>query len=262
MWKPNKEYKRRLSKSALQTFQQCPEKFQFTHVLGLKDPSGPEAMIGQYIHKSFADFYQTLDLDKLKTPMDLVADIMRYDSGGMREHFINFASFNVGRYKKLKKFGKEMFMKPLLSEEKIQHPDLELVGIVDAVFQDEKGDIIVLDYKTGKYHPERITDYRMELSIYTELVARTTSYVPTHWGIFFTKSGMFWQEKIQPKYFNDVVLPLIAKAKKAVDSGIFEPKIGPLCMWCSLKSSCSAWGGPKDPILIEQLKKAKDNIKK
>lgn len=253
-----KNYKKRLSKSALQTFKQCPEKFYFTHVLRLEDPSGPEAALGQHIHKAFADFYQTLDFSKIKTPMDLVAEIMKYDTGGSRDHYSNFASFNVGRYKKLKN---KMLIKPLMMEEKIVHPEHELVGVIDAVYQDDNGNVLVMDYKTGKYSPERIFEYRMELSIYATLIAKTTSYVPSHWGIFFSKSGNFWQEPIIPDYFDKNVLPLIADAKEAIKRGEFEPKRSPLCMYCTFKNRCSAWGGPKDPVLVEQLKKRKEEAK-
>ena len=252
-----KNYKKRLSKSALQTFKQCPEKFYFTHVLRLEDPSGPEALLGQHIHKSLADFYQTLDFTNIKTPMDLVAEIMKYDTGGCREHYTNFASFNVGRYKKLKN---KLLIKPIMMEQKIVHPDLaiDLVGVVDAVFQDDNGNVLVMDYKTGKFDPGRIHEYRMELAVYTELVAKTTSFVPTSWGILFTKSGNFWNEPIIPDYFAKTVVPLVAAAKEAIKGGKFEPTRSPLCMYCTFKNRCSLWGGPKDPVLIEQLKKAKE----
>ena len=85
----------------------------------------------------------------------------------------------------------------------------------------------------------------MELSIYTEMVKDLTPHKPTHWAIKFTKPGVLWREPVDPTYFKREVVPLMQKIRRAVADNDFPPKVGPLCLWCSQKGRCSAFGGPK-----------------
>ena len=230
----------RFSKSALTLYQQCPERFKYSYVDQIEDKGGPEAMLGQRIHKLFFDYYSTLDLENIKSEEDLIEHGKRFDDGVVAVHLRNFLSFNCKMYAGLKN---KKLIKPIMMEQKMIHPTLNLSGLVDAVFQDDSGDIMIMDYKTGKFSEYRLMEYRLELAVYDELIRTNTHYVPTHWGINFSKPGIIWKEPIQPLYFEQMIEPLMETMKKAMVDHTYTPKTSMLCLYCPHKKRCSAWGG-------------------
>jgi len=239
---PPKKKHFRFSKSALTLFQQCPERFKYAYVDQLEDMGGPEAMLGQRIHQMFFDYYNTIDLSSIKSEEDLIKHGQRYDDGLVAVHLRNFLSFNCKMYASLKN---KKLIKPIMMEQKMIHPTLNLSGLVDAVFKDDDDNILILDYKTGKFSEYRLMEYRLELAVYDELIRTNTHYVPTHWGIKFSKFGIVWKEPVQPLYFKQIILPLMEMMKKDMANHVYEPKTGPLCLYCPFKKRCSAWGGVK-----------------
>lgn len=227
----------RLSKSALLTYKQCPEKFKFVKILGHSDPSGPEAAMGQYLHGIFNEFQTKTDFEKIKHVQEVYDMVMKYDNGALTKHLRHFAAFNVKMFESL---PDKSHMKPVAAEEHLTHPVYPLSGYVDAVFNDGES-VMVLDYKTGKYDAKYVTDYRFELSIYNELLRKCKGINPTHWGILFTKSGNFWREEIKADYFQENVVPLLTSVKAKVRQNDLPPHTSPLCLYCNFKPICSAF---------------------
>ena len=232
----------RFSKSALTLYQQCPERFKYSYVDQIQDMGGPEAMLGQRIHKMFCDYYTMIDLPSIKSEEDLIKHGKGYDDGVVAEHLRNFLSFNCKMYANLKN---KSLIKPIMMEQKMIHPTFNLSGLVDAVFQDDNNDIMIMDYKTGKFSEYRLTEYRFELAVYDELIRTNTHYSPTHWGIFFSKPGILWKEPVQPLYFKQIIEPLMTHITKNMADHTYSPKTSMLCLYCPFKKRCSAWGGVK-----------------
>lgn len=238
----------RLSKSALQTFRQCPEKFKYVYIDHLPDLGGAESMLGKKIHEVFFEYHKTLNVEKVKSEKDLVVHAELFKENHYAKHLGHFVDFTCDMYRNLKN---KTLVRPILAEEKFIHPTMHLSGLVDAVFQDDDGNCLVMDYKSGKFDQRKIPEYRMELSVYAEFVKLRTSYTPTHWGIFFSSVGVRWTEPVDPKYFDEVVVPLYNSTRASIKKKQYLPNIGPLCMYCPFKNRCSAWGGIKDPRLKE-----------
>jgi ATP-dependent exoDNAse (exonuclease V) beta subunit len=230
------------SKSAVTTYLQCPEKFLHQYITKVPDLSGPEAQIGQHLHEIYNDYYKTLDLEMVKTEDDLIKHAMDYDDGMLTKQLHNFAAFNCNMFVTLKE---KKFIKPVMAEEKMFLPSLNLSGLVDAVFEDGEGNCLVLDYKTGKYDSRRLLDYRLELSVYDHLLRALTRFRPTHWGILFTAPGVLWKEPIVPTHFTTNVKPVLEKMRIGMIKREFPPTTSLLCMYCSMKNICTAFGGKK-----------------
>lgn len=230
------------SKSSLLTYKQCPHKFELVKLQGLEDVAGPEAMMGRHLHAVF-DEYLTKIYEPEHDETRIRKDIMAYNNGALDVHLHNFAEFVLGMRATL--IDKKL-VRPIFAERLLEHDKYPIHGYVDAIFKDEAGETLVLDYKTGAYNSYKIPEYRLELSIYRELAARKQNINATHWGIFFTKAGVFWREKCNPTYFETEVLPLIAKIKDNIKKGGFEPVFSVLCLYCSLKGACKLYGGKKN----------------
>jgi len=215
------------------------------YIKEVPDSTGPEALTGKHLHQIFFDYYKTLDIKKISDEY-LIRHAMDYDNGALSDHLQNFAAFNCYIYSSLKDKAK---IKPVLIEEHLFYPKLNMSGYVDAIFEDDDNNCMVLDYKTGKFDEKRLHEYRQELSIYSELAKESKRCKPTHWGISFTKSGVFWKENIQPDYFKTSVLPLFKELRESIAKQLFPPNVGPLCLYCSMKNRCSAWSRSSGAVL-------------
>lgn len=189
---------------------------------------------GTRMHEFFDDFYTQVQKKGFNTTIEEIKkEIYEPDK-------LNFISLNQGIYKALTDKTKII---PAMREEKIFDKKNNLVGIIDAVFE-ENGKCVVIDYKTGKYNPTHLASYRMELSIYHHLVKQKRPDLQiTHWGIYFSKVHKLWKEPVDEKYFGRYILPKLEKIRASVRKGNLPPKMGPLCSWCSFRNKCAEEGG-------------------
>lgn len=63
----------KLSASQIQTFVDCPRKWGFTYLQGLKLPAGPAAELGSKTHEVLAEYLSTGRPPSLKTPIGSIA---------------------------------------------------------------------------------------------------------------------------------------------------------------------------------------------
>jgi len=70
--------------------------------------------------------------------------------------------------------------------------EVQLVGIIDRVFSEGKGGLALMELKTGKWHPRKMSAMRMEMAYYKMLIELSTEdelkavglndTIVTHWG--------------------------------------------------------------------------------
>ena len=148
-----------LSPSGFSTFQTCPFKFwaqKNKSIIPLPQKTNVYAEFGTNFHKLIAEYYlkvmqaKDFDIDNIhptlsdvigeQTPILGIENINK----GYTTHLRNFEEFEEGRImNKWKVIGVE---KRIVSK--------GLKGFVDAVFRDTENNIIVVDWKTGKWRDE------------------------------------------------------------------------------------------------------------
>lgn len=110
-----------------------------------------------------------------------------------------------------------------------------LKAFIDRVFQDKvTGDLIIVDLKTGKNSPGTA----LQLAVYRLCIEETFGVSPRY--------GSFWmarQGNLDHVYDLDVMPPAavsrwLRDARKAMELGIFIPKVGKDCSWCGVKDHC------------------------
>ena len=237
----------RMSKSKINTYKKCPREFKYIYVDQLESEPNQYMQLGLDVHKIAEGIAKDLQNKTNVTAQDILSAFERnhiesqFDLTKHMEHLYYF-------FMNLFEFG----YKIVYVEEKIYDSDNDINGIIDLVVEDvQTGDLIVIDYKTGKSKP--ITDYRLELCMYRDLIEfkypkrKVVSAI-----IFFTKDGKYrgfnfanQQEKgayVTDKDY-DSVFKYIDFIKEQIDHNVFPPKKQFLCKYCSFQDQCNNDGG-------------------
>lgn len=211
------------TKTKLMTYRQCPQLYKNRFVDNRKEESNQYFERGILLHEFFESYNKG----------DLVTAAQKHEkikAEGHETHADNFLAF----HEKIKAEGTEI----LISEEKFTLMDEGLKGVIDVVYR--LGDqVILLDYKTGKFYPDKVHDYRVELGFYYHLMEVATKILPTHWGMFFTGNDYLFVEPIDDAHLKRVQKS-IRLAQEGIKEGNFPKKFSKLCDYCQFKKEC--WG--------------------
>jgi len=225
--------KMRLSKSKLLTYDQCPLRYKYENIDGIRAEASQPMIMGKKLHTIFENFHRGIGLNKKIGRSFFITEMNKLQDGEYLDHLKNFIDFNETI---LKNGGKENF-KPIAIEQKYYDEKLDIVGVIDAVYQ--FGDsVLILDYKTGKHREGYESKYRFELAIYVHLYNLfNPDKKATHWGIYFSKTNYLWKEKVKPVSMT-AMYKKVERLRAKIESGEYEPKYSPLCRWCFFYNKC------------------------
>ena len=104
-----------------------------------------------------------------------------------------------GKLYKEKAINYNLSFKELYGESEIFDEKIMMVGIVDLFFENENGEITLLDYKTDyvtEENLEQITEkYRIQLNLYKNAIERISKKKVSKKGLYFFKIGRFVEIK-------------------------------------------------------------------
>lgn len=244
-----------LSPSSISTFRQCPLKFKFSKIDGLRDSPTEATMLGNFVHEILETMYALPPVERTKeTAKNIARDIWA-------TKWEEQVSSLIHAEKELKMFRWTAWWCVenlwLLEEPKIVEPwgieehvegeisGIKLHGYIDRLHLN--GDVAkVSDYKTGKT-PKRgyIDDKFFQLIIYTQLLKSIGIDASTfEIELLYLKDGVRFEKEVTLEDV-DKVASVIAEVRKGIEqrckNGYFEPNKSILCNWCGFKSICPAW---------------------
>jgi len=217
----------RVSKSTLTSSKWCPKQLLLSKTHEVPQVQHDYLVIGDDVHQSLEYFYNNADVDALTMLKSaatqgkdrLVMDQLRTwlpsreEVIGMRRDSSKDEPFYETQYDhnitwllrneilRLTHTEPEDFL-PVANEVKLSpratfHVDdkeveVQLVGIIDRVFSEGKGGLALMELKTGKWHPRKMSAMRMEMAYYKMLIELSTEdelkavglndTIVTHWG--------------------------------------------------------------------------------
>ena len=236
----------RLSKSKINTFQQCPRKFRYIYVdeLPRAEPDDESPLtIGTEIHNIFEEFLKDVDLEWFSSigSAGQLNIIKEYDIDNKYiSHLRNFLVF----LNDIIDDGYNI----LGCEPHFESSELNLHGYLDLVLEKD-GKLTVIDYKTGK--AKAITEFRLEL-IYYALLAQKELNLPVEMvGIFFSKTGHlklanFIEEPDKGAWisYEDVqsAVLYLKEVERKIEEEDFRFKTNWLCDYCDYQTECREEG--------------------
>lgn len=247
---PHESKQQRLSFSHLDTYQTCPLRYFYRYQLNLPSQTNSSASFGQTIHNTLQLFYKDYLEDKrvdLKNLLDIYqnswipigynsqAHQNRVQTEGKKILKSYFHKFHPPKYKII---GLEQSFKLKINQL------LYVSGKIDRIDADIKGNLEIIDYKTGKQPSPKDLGKDLQLSVYA-LAATDNQFLNKKLSqVTFSYIYLQNNEKISLKKTNDDVILIkktLIETAKEINKQQYPPQPGKHCDFCPFKIVCDAW---------------------
>ena len=264
-----------ISHSQIFCFNNCPLKYQFQYIesrpmervsIALPFGSAIHAAIEMYYRslknngsveplKALCERFQTcleLDLEHTDVPLIFKKDLSDHKAAiEMGNAILKVFHENIAQTVQTAQeiVAVELPLVATLYTDAGQPTDFKLAGILDVVFRDGKGEILVVDNKTAsKPMAQSTADDNGQMTAYAYLLAANKYVFPTapvncRFDVL-RKLKMPKLEQVQTvrtaqhrKRFAKIAKAVLA----AIDAGCFFPQPGWMCADCSYQNACKAW---------------------
>lgn len=134
----------------------------------------------------------------------------------------------------------------------------KLGGIIDRLEYNEKDELVVSDYKTGKTPDARFSANKMDnMHIYASLCLRVRGELPKRLRLMYLKSSTPIEVEVTPESnaaCEAAAIDTFEKIDASCQSGSFATKKSGLCNFCAFKQWCPEFGGDDTLAKIEAPK--------
>lgn len=232
----------KLSKSKVNTYLKCPLEFKFQYVDEIEVPQNKYMALGSDVHllaERFVDkFEDRIEDVNIENELLKIAheENIGYD---VSDHIDNLGSF-----------FREVFVvndyKLYSNEEYLLDEKNRFSGICDIILEDENGELVVIDYKTG--NSSSFSRYRLELCYYKLLVENVCERPVSQVGVFFTKNGRLRLLNVSEndnkrKYLSyteiDEAVDTLHEVREKINRKHFPAKKQYVCRFCTYKKICN-----------------------
>ena len=245
-----------LSPSSISTFQQCPLKFKFSRIDGIKEPPTRATLLGNFVHDVLEGMYGLTPKDRTKesarriageifTSKDWAGQIMPYIGGD--QGILKFKQDAWRCVDNLWIIEEPSETDATGLEHRIEGElfGVKMKGFIDRFTRAEDGTVTISDYKTGKAPNPKFADQKFfQLQIYAALIAATGEGEPTQLELLFLEAAAKFTKAVD----EDVIEETAVKVRGVMDAveasciaGHFEPQTSKLCDWCFFKADCPAF---------------------
>ena len=252
-----------LSPSKVATFRDCALAFRYSAIDRLSEPSSPATAKGTLVHRALERLFWHHDQGD-RSPATAQAELaaaweeLRLDeeflSLGMNpaqeEAFVADAATLVDGYLRLEDpdavqaVGTELTLEADVG-------GLFLRGIIDRLDVTPEGDLIVVDYKTGRVPREHQEQQRLGgVQFYALLCEHVLGRRPAKVRLLYLREPVCIEADPSEQALRGLrqrTTAIWSAIEKACEAEDFRPKPSALCNWCAFKPLCPAQGG--DPAL-------------
>jgi len=245
----------RISYSALETFNICPQKYKFQEIDKIKAPKSKEALFGTLVHDTLKFMFSS----PLNAPS--LDEVLNYYKSHWSQNF-SFAderqeqSYFAEGVRILSDYYRKnnpKNIRPLALETRFDitlpnkndplNPHI-LVGKIDRIDKLENDDLEIIDYKTAMRMPsQEEIDKNLQLSFYNLGVRKMWP----EWQSRKIKLSLYFlrhEEKLsslRKEEDLDSFKKYIQNATEVISKSDFQPKLSPLCDKCGYKTICPLW---------------------
>jgi len=249
---------RTLSPSKVAAFTDCALAFRFATIDRLPEPPSPWATKGTLVHAALERLFLLEPAGRTVaaalTGLDDAFTALRVDpeyvdlrlSVEEEAAFLDDAERLVRNYFRLedptavRPIGLELMLDADLG-------GVRLRGIIDRLELDENGDLVVVDYKSGKAPPERYENGRLDgVHFYSLLCERNFGRRPARVKLLYLADPLEISTRPSDQSSRGIerkASAIWAAVERACERDDFRPKPSRLCDYCAYRVYCPAFGG-------------------
>ena len=255
-----------LSPSRVESFLSCPLAFRFASIQKLPDPPTVATTTGSLVHRALELMFADPLSDRSAAALDRGVDraieeyrtlddflMLGLDDDASRQFFERARSIAT----KYLTMEDPTAVRDVGLELRLEAPigDLMLRGIIDRLDLTDDGDLVVIDYKTGRAPRQGHERSRMSgIQFYAFLCESVFGQRPKEIRLMYLASG----ETIASTPTDQSIRYITTRASAvwkaistACDRGEFRPKPGPLCNFCAYRPWCPEYGGDPERAAVE-----------
>ena len=242
-----------LSPSRASQYKTCPKQFEYANVIKIVEPTNEVQAKGTTIHTALELLYDEPAENRTK---DKLHNIFRTEWNNIRnnDEFTNLftskeeeRTWGLDAYKLLTNYlqlenPKEI--EPLERERWVRGTiqDLNLRGILDRMDSDKDGNLIILDYKSGKAPSAKYKEPRFfALKLYALLIKDELGEMPKELKLIYLQNSTIHTLQIDEDILNkakEEILDIWNNIKNAYQNNQFPATKNTLCDWCYYKPIC------------------------
>ena len=265
-----------LSPSRASQFKTCPKQFEYANVIKITEPTNDVQAKGTTIHTALELLFDELPKNRTK---DKLHKLFRNEWNNIRndDEFSNLftskeeeRAWGLDAYKLLSNYlqledPKEI--EPLERERWVKGriEDLNLRGILDRMDEDEDGNLVILDYKSGKAPNPKYKEPRFfALKLYALLIEQEIGKMPTELKLIYLKNSTVHSLKVNSQMLAEVrseILGIWEDIKVSFKNENFPAIKNTLCDWCYYKPICPAYNQDSpDTDILKDLSTKSDEL--
>ena len=242
-----------LSPSRASQFKTCPKQFKFANIDKIKEPTTEVQAKGTTVHQALEDLY---DLPKEERTPDNLYNLFRAAWTKVRsddEHVNLFQNveeekeWGVDALNLLANYltlENPQEIEPLEKERWVRGSleDLNLRGILDRMDRDKDGNLIIIDYKSGKAPAAKYKEPRFfAMKLYALLIKDELGEMPKELKLIYLKNSTIHTMQVGEETLTNAkeeILEIWGNIKKAYKDNDFPAIKNTLCDWCYYKPIC------------------------
>ncbi len=250
---------RSLSPTRVTSFTDCPLAFRLRAIDHLPEPPSAHATKGSLVHRALErlvwehpgpDRTPEVASIELRRAWEELQEDPEYVGLGLDEEsaaaFVADAARLVGNYFALEDPTRvEAVGVELRLEAEVD--GLRLRGIIDRLDLNPTGDLVVVDYKTGRAPAERYERSKLTgVHLYALLCEQTLGKVPVEVRLLHLREPISISARPSTQTLRGQRVRTLAVWKaieRACERDDFQPRPSPLCEYCSFQAWCPAFGG-------------------
>src|SRR5579872_3630901 len=256
---------RSLSPSKVSTFRDCALAFRFSAIDRLEEPPSPATTKGTLVHVALerlfwhhepGDRSREVAHAELRAAWALMEESGELDMIGLdeagRTAFLADAATLVDGYLRLEDpdavtpVGVELTLEAEIASGD-HSSGLLLRGIIDRLDVTDTGELVVVDYKTGRVPSERQEQQRLGgVQFYALLCEQVLGRRPSKVRLLYLREPVCIEADPSDQALRGLRQRTVAvwsAIERACATEDFRPKPSALCNWCAYKPLCPAFGG-------------------